>query len=87
MALAFPNQSRSFDDVNIGVRFIGHDGMVSVPFMVESEALRKMGFATQSESSTLAAFDAARTSIYEIARDVYSHARQTTYRITAADCV
>ncbi len=86
MALAFPNQSRSFDDATSGVRFIGHDGLVSVPFVVESEALEKLGFDTQSETSTLAAFDAARTSIYGMARIAYSRVRQTSYQITAADC-
>ena len=39
MSLAFPNPSRSFDEVRNAVRFIGHDGMFEVPFFVEADAL------------------------------------------------
>ena len=41
MTLAFPNPSRSFDEVRNAVRFIGHDGMFEVRFFVEAGALAK----------------------------------------------
>ncbi|MET3794478.1 hypothetical protein ABID37_004718 [Aquamicrobium terrae] len=65
---------------------MGYDGMVSVPFLIEVEALEELGFLSQPEASALAAFDAARSSIFEIARRIYSASRQTSYRIAAEDC-
>lgn len=56
--------------------------MVSALFLIEAGALKQLGLALQSETSALAAFDAVRLSIYEIAHDIYSATRQTTYRIT-----
>lgn len=84
MTLQFPNPSRSFDDVRNAVRFIGHDGMFEVPFFVETAALARPG-APGSERDVLAAFDAARSSIHDVAREAYSHRRQNSYTLTAAD--
>ena len=39
MALTFPNRSRSYDDVGQHIRFLGHDGMFEIPFLIEIEAL------------------------------------------------
>jgi len=39
LTLEFPNRSRSFDEVRNAVRFMGHDGMIQVPFFVEADAL------------------------------------------------
>ena len=83
MTLAFPNPSRSFDEARNAVRFIGHDGMFEVPFFVETAALR--GKMELSEADVLTAFDAARGSIHDVAREAYSHGRRTSYMLTAAD--
>ncbi|PWK61973.1 DUF1488 domain-containing protein [Aminobacter sp. AP02] len=85
MTLEFPNPSRSFDEVRNAVRFIGHDGMFEVPFFVETAALAKAGKTHLSEADSLTAFDTARSSIHDVAREVYSHGRRTTYTLTAAD--
>ena len=85
MTLEFPNKSRSFDEVRNAVRFIGHDGMFEVPFFVETAALAKPGKSRLSEADSLTAFDTARSSIHDVAREVYSHRRQTSYTLTAAD--
>jgi hypothetical protein len=89
MALDFPNPSRSFDEARNAVRFIGHDGMFEVRFFVEADALAptvaKGGGLDAAETACLAAFDAARRSIHDIARKLYSRGRQTNYIITAAD--
>ena len=85
MTLEFPNPSRSFDEVRNAVRFIGHDGMFEVPFFVETSALAKPGKTQLSEADCLTAFDTARSSIHDVAREAYSHGRRTTYTQTAAD--
>lgn len=85
MSLAFPNPSRSFDEVRNAVRFIGHDGMFEVPFFVEADALSGRGASTLSEAEYLSAFDKARGSIHEVAREAYSHGRRTSYTLTSAD--
>ncbi len=85
MTLSFPNPSRSFDDLEMGVRFVGYDGMTSVPFLIDKTALDKIGSISATESSLLAAFDASRALIYDVAREVYSNARQTSYRISVGD--
>ncbi|WP_159588209.1 DUF1488 domain-containing protein [Chelativorans xinjiangense] len=82
MTLTFPNRSRSYDEAGQRVRFIGHDGMFEVPFFVETDALST---AAASEAHYLAAFDAARAMIHDVAREIYGSARRTVYVLTAAD--
>jgi len=89
VTLDFPNPSRSFDEARNAVRFIGHDGMFEIPFFVEANALAstitKGSGLEAAEAACLAAFDAARRSIHDVARKLYSRGRQTSYLITAAD--
>lgn len=85
MTLGFPNPSRSFDETRNAIRFTGHDGMSTVPFFVEADALAKSGKADLSEAECLAAFDAARSSIHNVAREVYANTRRTSYTLTTAD--
>ncbi|WEX10674.1 DUF1488 domain-containing protein [Chelativorans sp. AA-79] len=82
MTLTFPNRSRSYDEAGQRVRFVGHDGMFEVPFFVETDALSTV---TADESDYLAAFDAARATIHDVAREIYGNARRTIYVLTAAD--
>ncbi|TIQ32487.1 MAG: DUF1488 domain-containing protein [Mesorhizobium sp.] len=87
MPLEFPNPSRSFDEARNAVRFIGHDGMFEVAFLIEADALAatsRKGPET-AEAACLAAFDAARHSIHISARKLYSAGKRTIYTITAAD--
>lgn len=89
MSLAFLNPSRSFDEVKNAVRFMGHDGMFEVPFFIEAAAVAKAAAKTGrtmlSEAECLAAFDTARKSIHDVARQAYSQGRRTYYTLTAAD--
>lgn len=85
MTLEFPNRSRSFDEAHNGVRFLGHDGMFEVPFFVEAGALSRTERKGLTEMDMLNAFDAARSSIHDVARKVYSPGRRTSYTLTAAD--
>ncbi|WP_163269300.1 DUF1488 domain-containing protein [Chelativorans alearense] len=82
MTLTFPNRSRSYDKAGQRVRFIGHDGMFEVPFFVETDALPT---AATGEAHYLAAFDAARATIQDVAREIYGNARRSVYVLTAAD--
>jgi Protein of unknown function (DUF1488) len=89
MTLAFPNPSRTFDETRNAVLFFGHDGMFEIQFFVEAGALAISGMALpgsgMSETKCLSAFDAARMSILEVARESYSNARRNYYTLTAAD--
>jgi hypothetical protein len=82
MALTFPNRSRSYDAAGKRVRFIGYDGMFEVAFFVEAGAIAK---ASLSEDGYLQAFDAARDSIQDVAREAYANSRKNMYVLTKAD--
>ncbi len=82
MTLAFPNPSRSYDAVQKRVRFVGHDGMAQIPFEVDADALAK---GVPGEEGSLAAFDADRRAIQDVAREAYSHGRKRVYVLTSAD--
>lgn len=85
MTLAFPNPSRTFDEARNAVRFIGHDGMFEVRFFVEAAALAAPGEPVPAEAGSLTAFDAARGSIHDVAREAYSQGRREFYTLTVAD--
>lgn len=85
MSLNFPNRSRSYDGAGKRIRFVGHDGMFEVPFFVEIGTFSKATPPPVSEDDYLAAFDTARTSIYDVAREAYSHGRKNMYVLTPAD--
>jgi hypothetical protein len=85
LTLEFPNRSRSFDEVRNAVRFMGHDGMIAVPFFIEANALATKGSANPSEAECLSAFDAARSSIHDVAQKAYAHGRRTSYTLTKGD--
>lgn len=87
MTLSFPNISRSFIDFQNGVRFVGYDGMISVPFVIDKGALETSGPVGNSEASFLSAFDRSRKLIYSVASEVYSQSRQSSYKITANNMV
>ncbi|GLS29380.1 Protein of unknown function [Mesorhizobium albiziae] len=84
MTLTFPNRSRSYDEAGQHIRFLGYDGMFEIPFRVEIEALPNPNRAT-AEAGYLAAFDAARDSILDVARKAYSRGRKNLCVLTSAD--
>jgi hypothetical protein len=85
MTLTFPNPSRSFDEARNAVRFLGYDGMFEVRFFVEAAALGTLGSHTLTEAYCLAAFDAARNSVYKVAQKAYTKGRRNAYVLTVAD--
>ncbi|MDW5313313.1 DUF1488 domain-containing protein [Rhizobium sp. PL01] len=84
MALTFPNTSRSYDETARRVRFLGHDGMFEVKFFVDIGAFSKIASRAPSEADCLAAFDAARSSVQDIARKAYGRDRRDSYVLTEA---
>lgn len=84
MTLTFPNSSRSYDETTRRVRFLGHDGMFEVKFFVEIGALPKIVSRTLSEADCLAAFDAARNAVQDMARKAYGRGRRDSYVLTEA---
>ncbi|TAN15101.1 MAG: DUF1488 family protein [Rhizobiaceae bacterium] len=89
MTLEFANPSRSFDEEHDVVRCIGHGGVFEVPFFIDADALApsasKSGGLDAMEIASLAAFDAARRSVYDTVRKLHSRGWQTNCAITAAD--
>ena len=86
MSLDFPNRSRSYDESGQRVRFVGHDGMTQVAFAVDAAAISTADSAPdRAEADALAAFDAARSSILDVAREAYSQGRKNLYVLTSAD--
>lgn len=85
MTLTFPNRSRSYDDTRHAVRFLGYDGMFEVRFFIEAAALAKSGSSDIAASQCLVAFDAARGTILDVAREAYSRGRRALYVLNAND--
>jgi len=89
MSLTFPNPSRDFQKARNVIGFTGYDGMFEVQFFVEVDALAKIGTmpvgVAVQESHWLAAFDAMRMTILDVARDAYANSRRTVYTLSAAD--
>ncbi|HEV2900163.1 MAG TPA: DUF1488 domain-containing protein [Pseudaminobacter sp.] len=86
MALTFPNLSRSYDAAGKRIRFLGHDGMVQISFSVEIDAIsKKTAEPANAEIDYLAAFDAVRGLVHDMARNAYSRGRKNMYALTSAD--
>ncbi|MGX1309053.1 hypothetical protein AB7M35_003811 [Amorphus suaedae] len=86
MALNFVNPSRNYDERRRLICFVGHDGMMEIPFLLEVNALPSIEpVASTSEEDLLQAFDTARSTIESVARECYSHRRQREYVLTPKD--
>lgn len=86
MALNFVNPCRNYDQKRRLICFVGHDGMMEIPFLLEVSALPSITpQASTSEEDLLQAFDKARGAIESVARESYSHRRQREYVLTAKD--
>jgi hypothetical protein len=86
MTLTFPNSARSFDEAARRIRFLGHDGMFEIRFLIEVDALKiEQPQAKASERDYLAAFDRIRTRILEVAMKVYASKRRNLIVLGPAD--
>jgi hypothetical protein len=85
MTLRFPNDSRSYDADRGRIRFWGHDDAIEVPFFLEEGAIFRLSPKTlNGEAAVLAAFDAARERICEIASRVYRAGSGRSFYVLAA---
>jgi len=86
MKLAFPNRSRNYDDTRRQVRFFGYEGMRTIPFRVDVDAIAgEVPGDSNEEAVYLAAFDRNRTSIENAASKAHSQSRKPEYVLTSAD--
>jgi len=86
MALAFPNQSRSYDPARNRVRFWAYDEVLEITFLVDAEVFcRANSWAQPNEATVLNAFDQNREQIYAMAKRAYTRHDKGTYTLTAAD--
>lgn len=78
MPLSFVNPSRSFDPRRSSIRFIGHDGLKQVLFLLPVALFHQDGMpSNRLERDYLLAFDRFRDRIFEIATTVYKARRAT----------
>jgi len=72
MTLSFANRTRTYDERRAVIRFVGHDGLKQIVFLLSvglfehdrsASSLREQGYLT--------AFDQCRSRILEIARTLY----------------
>lgn len=87
MSIEFPNRSRSYDNTEKRVRFLGHDGMFEVRFFIGLDALAKtVAGKISGEKDALVAFDERRRSILEAAEKAYLRGKRNNMCVlTAAD--
>jgi hypothetical protein len=86
MAIAFPNQSRSYDATRRAVRFWGYDRSMESSFFIMADALKQMQPSLRLDAiEILRAFDANREHIYKIAARVYARGRKGSYDLNADD--
>jgi len=87
MTLNFPNPTRSYDERRKAVRFVGYDGVLEIPFLIEAAALARGAEpgSAMSEATCLSAFDGSRALIQNVARETYTNKRLRSYTLSAAD--
>ena len=86
MGLHFANPSRSYDPTRHAVRFWGYDRSMEVSFFVAEDALLRLRpSVTSKDSDFLAAFDAHRDRIHEVAAKVYGRGQKGSYDLQATD--
>ncbi|QKV17359.1 DUF1488 domain-containing protein [Oricola thermophila] len=86
MTLAFPNRSRNYDDTRRQVRFFGYEGMRTIPFRVDVDAIAdQVAPDANEEAAYLAAFDRNRASIEKAASKAHSNSQKPEYILTSAN--
>lgn len=78
MTLTFPNPARNYDETKRCVRFLGHDGLFQINFLLPVEILAvAVSSRTATEGDYLSAFDTMRKRILEIAEKAYAMKRRS----------
>ncbi|MDH4414938.1 MAG: DUF1488 family protein [Rhizobium sp.] len=81
MTLAFPNPTRAYDETRGLIRFIGHDGLNQVLFLLPVAVFDRAGTSSRKERDYLLAFDRLRERILAAARDAYQSRRRHTIEL------
>jgi hypothetical protein len=78
--LTFPNPDRSYDAAMDRISFFGNDGTAEVTFFLKAQALLRLYPRTGgSGPALLAAFDAGRVRINEVANKAFARDRRRFY--------
>jgi hypothetical protein len=86
MTLEFPNNSRSYDPASGSIRFWGYDGVLEVPFFMDSGVLFRIAPRTnKNEAGVLQSFDSNWDRIVRAAGKAYSRGRKGSYALSATD--
>ncbi|MCC8931294.1 DUF1488 family protein [Rhizobium sp. 'Codium 1'] len=82
MTLAFPNPTRAYDETRGLIRFIGHDGLNQVLFLLPVVLFDRDGATNRGkEHDYLLAFDRLRDRILATARQAYQSRRRHTIEL------
>lgn len=82
MTLSFPNPTRAYDETRGLIRFIGHDGLNQILFLLPVAVFDRDGSsASRKERDYLLAFDRLRERILTTAREAYQSRRRHTIEL------
>lgn len=82
MTLAFPNPTRAYDETRGLIRFIGHDGLNQILFLLPVAVFDREGaLGDRKERDYLLAFDRLRARILTAARAAYQSRRRHTIEL------
>ncbi|MGF0537202.1 DUF1488 family protein [Agrobacterium sp. ES01] len=82
MTLSFPNSTRAYDEARGFIRFIGHDGLNQVLFLLPVALFDREGVTSRrKERDYLLAFDRLRERILTTAKQAYQSRRRKTIKL------
>jgi hypothetical protein len=81
VTLSFPNPTRAYDETRGLIRFIGHDGLNQVLFLLPVGVFDRVGTSSRRERDYLLAFDRLRERILAAARVAYQARRRHTIEL------
>lgn len=82
MTLSFPNPTRAYDEARGLIRFIGHDGLNQVLFLLPVAVFDRAGAPGRlRECDYLLAFDRLRERILTTAKKAYQSRRRQTVEL------
>ncbi|MDZ7875143.1 MAG: DUF1488 family protein [Rhizobium sp.] len=82
MTLSFPNPTRTYDETRGLIRFVGHDGLNQVLFLLPVALFDREGATSRrKERDYLLAFDRLRERILTTARQAYQSRRRHTIEL------
>lgn len=86
MTLSFPNPTRTYDETRSLIRFIGHDGLNQILFLLPVAVFDREGVpGRRKEHDYLLAFDRLRDRILTTARQAYQSRRRHTIELDLSE--